>query len=83
VIKCTHHFATTATANPNKVGAASDEHYLMFRIIADSTPHASISLCCRLRLAIIKAEFIPVSIIMGHRKVHTIAQNTRLPSVCG
>jgi hypothetical protein len=35
----------------------------------------------RLRLANIRAELRPVSNIMGHKKVQTMAHNTRLPSV--
>ena len=35
----------------------------------------------RLRLARIQAEFRPVRIMMGHKKVQTMAHNTRLPKV--
>jgi hypothetical protein len=35
----------------------------------------------RLRLANIRAELRPVSNMMGHKKVQTMAHNTRLPSV--
>ena len=33
----------------------------------------------RLRLAIIRAELRPVRTMMGHKKVQTMAHNTRLP----
>jgi hypothetical protein len=33
----------------------------------------------RLRLASIRAELRPVSTMMGHKKVQTMAHNTRLP----
>jgi hypothetical protein len=35
----------------------------------------------RLRRANIRAELRPVSIMMGHKKVQTMAHNTRLPRV--
>jgi hypothetical protein len=35
----------------------------------------------RLRLANIRAELRPVSTMMGHKKVQTMAHSTRLPSV--
>jgi hypothetical protein len=35
----------------------------------------------RLRLANIRAELRPVSTMMGHKKVQTMAHNTRLPIV--
>jgi hypothetical protein len=35
----------------------------------------------RLRLANIRAELRPVRSMMGHKKVQTMAHNTRLPSV--
>jgi hypothetical protein len=35
----------------------------------------------RLRLANIRAELRPVSNMMGHKKVQTMAHSTRLPSV--
>jgi hypothetical protein len=69
------------TGSSGSTAAVKHERFVMYSSESRYPLLAWSASAWRLRLANIRAELRPVSTMMGHKKVQTMAHNTRLPRV--